>query len=426
MFTLTLIGDMFVSLGLTSHADRYGRKGTLMIGAVLSIITGVTFAFQSNFWLLLISAIIGVISPSGNEIGPFMAIELSAISQVTRGEDRTRIGAWYNLFGSFATAAGALFCGIMVSYIHTSWGYSTLFAYRAVMILYSACQVLKLFLFTLLSPAIEVPEATVKKVNPVALFLGLHKSQAIVLKLCLLFVIDSFAGSFVLQSFISAWFANNRATPENKLGLMLFVCNIVAGISALFAAKLADLIGLIWTMGLTHLPSNILLLLVPLMPTQALAIAMLCLRFSISQMDVPTRNAYVQGVVDVDERSAANGVTNVVRSLGASAGPYLATLLYASPSTANYPFYIAGGLKIVYDLLLIASFSSVPTPEEKAKQDSASLLLLRPADSTAIETGRAVGGGGGVESYQQGQFEREDSDFEVEADRINIVKAAEP
>ena len=139
-------------------------------------------------------------------------------------------------------------------------------------------------------------------------------------------------------------------------------------------------------------------------------------------MDVPTRNAYVQGVVDVDERSAANGVTNVVRSLGASAGPYLATLLYASPSTANYPFYIAGGLKIVYDLLLIASFSSVPTPEEKAKQSSAS-LLLRPIDSAAIETGRAVGG---VESYQQGQFEREDSDFEVEADRINIEKAAEP
>ena len=148
------------------------------------------------------------------------------------------------------------------------------------------------------------------------------------------------------------------------------------------------------------------------MPTQALAIAMVCFRYSIGVMDVPARNAYVQGIVDPDERSAANGVTNVVRSLGASAGPYLATLLYASPSTANYPFYIAGGLKIVYDLLLIASFSSVPTPEEKAKQSSAS-LLLRLIDSAAIETGRTE------ESYQQGQGITESgggrSDFEAEA-----------
>jgi MFS family permease len=142
---------------------------------------------------------------------------------------------------------------------------------------------------------------------------------------------------------------------------MIFVCNLVAGISALFAAKLAEVIGLIMTMVVTHLPSNVLIILVPLMPNESLAITMLCLRYSISQMDVPTRNAYVQGVVDADERSAASAVTNVVRSVGACAGPYLAGLLYARPDLMNYPFYIAGGVKIVYDLLLLWSMAGIPT-----------------------------------------------------------------
>ena len=148
-------------------------------------------------------------------------------------------------------------------------------------------------------------------------------------------------------------------TSYATLGTIVFICNIVAGVSALFAARLADNIGLILTMVVTHVPSNVLLILVPLMPTETLAIAMLCARFSISQMDSPTRNAYVQGVVDPDERSAANGVTNVVRSVGASSGPYLAGLLYANPRLMNYPWIIAGLLKILYDFLLLYNMYSV-------------------------------------------------------------------
>jgi MFS family permease len=141
----------------------------------------------------------------------------------------------------------------------------------------------------------------------------------------------------------------------------------VAGVSALFAAQLAEWIGLIMTMVVTHLPSNVLLILVPLMPTELLAIAVLCVRFSISQMDVPTRNSFVMAVVDPDERSAAGGVTNIVRSIGASTAPYLAGLLYERPALRNVPFFIAGGLKIAYDLTLLASFASVKTPEEHAR-----------------------------------------------------------
>ena len=224
-----------------------------------------------------------------------MAIELSGVSQLTRDADRTKLIAWYNLFGSFSSAFGALFCGWLYSYLRniksdSGYIFDSLNAHRVVLIIYSICQVIKMALFYLLSPAIEVPEATVKKTNPVALFLGLHKSKGIVLQLSALFTIDSFAGAFVLQSMSSAWFANTYGTKESVLGSMIFVCCIVAGVSALFAAKLADKIGLVLTMAVTHIPSNIFLILVPLMPNETASIVMLCLRYCISQMDVPTRN----------------------------------------------------------------------------------------------------------------------------------------
>mmetsp|Transcript_17670 Transcript_17670/g.39183 ORF Transcript_17670/g.39183 Transcript_17670/m.39183 type:complete len:211 (-) Transcript_17670:83-715(-) len=157
-------------------------------------------------------------------------------------------------------------------------------------------------------------------------------------------------------------------TSGVHLGSVVFACNLVAGISALFAARLADKIGLILTMVVTHLPSNVLIMLLPLMPTEAWAMAVLIARYSISQMDVPTRNAYIQGVVEPDERSAANGVTNVVRSLGASTGPYLAGLLFQR-GLNSWPFFIAGGVKIVYDVLLLWSMSNTPTAEEREKKE---------------------------------------------------------
>jgi MFS family permease len=196
----------------------------------------------------------------------------------------------------------------------------------------------------------------------------------LVLKLSALFMLDSFAGSFVLQTIICAWFHSTYGTSPEKLGLLVFVCNIVAGLSALFAAELADRIGLVNTMVATHIPSNLLLILVPLMPNETSAIVVLCLRYSISQMDVPARNAYVQGVVAADERSAANGITNVVRSVGAAAGPYLAGLLYSSVRFANYPWFIAGGLKIVYDVLLLYNMSHVKPAEEMHKLSAASAV----------------------------------------------------
>jgi len=298
---------------------------------------------------------------------------------VTESASRTKILAWYNLFGSFANAIGALTCGYLIKHLEQSYHLSLLTACQYILVLYGGLQAVVAGIFYSLSPAIEVPpisDAVLASKSLRNQFLGLHKSKYIVMQLCMLFMLDAFAGSFVLQSIIANWFYDTYSTSSDKIGMMLFVCNIVAGISALFAAKLADHIGLIATMFVTHVPSNLLLILVPCMPTELLAITMLCARFCISQMDVPTRNAYVQGVVDEDERSAANGVTNVVRSIGASTGPYFAGLLYASPVYANYPWYLAGGLKIVYDVLLLYSFAAIkPDTEQHHYQASKEVVL---------------------------------------------------
>lgn len=335
IFSWTLIGDAVVSLLFTSHADVMGRRNILLCSSLLAVATGFIFASQSNYYVILLTAIIGVISPSGNEIGPFMAIEISSISEVIDENDRVRVLAWYNLFGSFSTAFGALFCGVFVEVLNSGYGMTLNESYHYTMCLYALLQTLIVIGFYNLSPAIEVAvpsETKSKVVNPVTLFMGLHKSKLIVLRLSFLFMIDAFAGSFVLQSLVSEWFVLTYQARVSQIGLILFCCNIVAGVSSLFAAKLAEVIGLIMTMVVTHLPSNVLLILVPLMPNQMLATLMIIARFSISQMDIPTRNAYVVGVVDPDERSGAGGVTNVARSIAASVGTV--AIIYSS-STAR-------------------------------------------------------------------------------------------
>ena len=280
LFTFTLLGDAVISIFLTSRADVFGRRSTLMISSVLSGVTSLVFLSSKNYTMLLITGILGVISPSGNEIGPFMAVELSALTEVTRSEDRTRLMAWYNLSGCFSSAAGALVCGLIIE-VALLKGATELEAYKYVLALYAFVQFLLGCIFYRLSPAIEIPSrsAQVKQVNPVTLFMGLHKSKWIILQLSAYFIIDSFAGSFVLMSIMTDWFYLTYGTSPKFLGSLVFVCNLVAGISALFAAKLADRIGLIMTMVVTHLPSNILLALVPLMPGETAAMAMLCARY---------------------------------------------------------------------------------------------------------------------------------------------------
>ncbi len=370
LLTLTLVGDIGVSLWLTTTADRLGRRKTLVIGAALMLLAGVVFALTGNFILLVISATIGVISPSGNDVGPFLSVEQASLSQVIPDERRTHVFGWYNLAGSLATAAGALAGGSTVQLLKNA-GVPDVPAYRVVIWAYAATGAVLALLFVRLSKAVEIgqtPEST--RIAGTRVFLGLHKSKGVVARLSGLFMIDAFAGGFVIQSIMAYWFYKKFGVQPATLGTIFFVANILAAVSALLATKVAAKIGLINTMVFTHLPSNILLILVPLMPNLSLAITMLLLRFSISQMDVPTRQSYVMAVVEPDERSAAAGVTAVARSVGAAVSPSLATMLLAFPMLLGAPFIIGGGLKILYDLLLYRSFSA--TKKKAAEADSAS------------------------------------------------------
>jgi len=366
LLTLTLIGDTIISLWITTNADRVGRRRMLIAGAFLMVFAGILFSMTRSFVFLLIAATIGVISPSGYEVGPFLSIEQAALSQIVSNERRTQIFAWYNLVGSFATALGALAGGSLVQALLDS-GVSPLGSYRAIVIGYAIIGVMLGGLFMRLSSAVEISTVSSLSQSTSAFKnrFGLHRSHGVVLKLSALFSIDAFAGGFVLQSILAYWFHLRFNVQPGLLGSIFFGANILAGISALTAAWVASKIGLIRTMVFTHIPSNILLILVPLMPNLPLAIAVLLLRFSISQMDVPTRQSYTMAVVAPDERSAAAGITGIARTTGASLSPVFTGPLLAHTALLNIPFFLSGGLKIVYDLMLYRSFKAVKPPEEE-------------------------------------------------------------
>jgi MFS family permease len=360
VLTLTLAGDVVISLYLTTRADRIGRRRMLIVGAILMAAAGLTFACTSNLFFLIVAGTIGVISPSGHEVGPFLSIEQAALSHIVPATSRTEVFAWYALGGSLATAIGALFGGFVTQALQQTY-LTPVASYRAVVLLYAALGIILAFGFTGMSALVEVNLVD----TPSPRFFGIARSRGIVLKLSSLFALDSFSGGFVIQSFAAYWFYLRFGVEPKTLGAIFFWANLFAGISALLASQLATRIGLVRTMVFTHLPSNILLILVPLMPTLSLAVLVLLLRFSISQMDVPARQSYTMAVVPAEERSAAGGFTGVARTTGAAISPLLAGFLFARPSLVNAPFFIAGSLKIVYDLLLYYSFRKVRPPEER-------------------------------------------------------------
>jgi len=362
LLSLTLIGDAAISLWMTTSADRLGRRRILIAGGGLMVFAGFLFALTDRVAILLLAAIIGVISPSGYEVGPFLAVEQAALSQIVPDERRTQVFGWYNLVGSFATAAGALAAGGMTELLQDA-GMLPLNSYRTIVILYGAIGLLLVLLFTRLSSSIETAHSDSARTW---FHLGLHRSRRVVLKLSALFGLDAFAGGFVVQSLVAYWFHIRFGVEPGALGGIFFGANILAGISALGAAWVAARIGLVNTMVFTHLPSNLLLTLVPLMPNLPLAITVLFMRFSISQMDVPPRQSYTMAVVAPDERSAAAGVTGIARSAGAAISPTFAGAFLSNSGLLSAPFFVAGGLKVIYDILLYRSFRAVKGGEPEA------------------------------------------------------------
>src|SRR5579859_4472275 len=365
LLTLTLVGDTAISLFLTTQADRAGRRKMLIIGALLMAAAGAVFALTRNFLWLVIAGTIGVISPSGNEVGPFLSIEQAALAHVVGDRTRTEVFAWYTLAGSFATVLGALFGGELSHALHTR-SISQINGYRAVVVLYGVLGLVLAFLFMRVSRDAEVSPGEPRVMEGWGRRFGIHKSRHVVAKLSGLFSLDAFAGGFVLQSFAAYWFYLRFGVNPATLGVIFFWANILSGISALLASRLAARFGLVRTMVVTHLPSNVLLL-VPLMPNLSLAVMVLLARFSISQMDVPTRQSYTMAVVSAEERSAAAGITGVARTTGAAISPLFVGFLFARPALISVPFFIAGALKILYDILLYRAFIAIPPPEESSR-----------------------------------------------------------
>jgi len=363
VLTLTLVGDVVISLWLTTNADRFGRRRVLVAGSFLMLLAGIVFAATSWLPLLIIAGAIGVVSPTGNEVGPFLAVEQAALTQTVPDVRRTATFAWYNLAGYVATATGALGAGL-VSQALLDGGWAPVDAYRAIVVGYAVIGLLLAVGFWMLDRGIEAPPREIRD-DGIRRRLGLGRSRGVVGHLSLLFSIDAFGGGFVPQSLMAYWFHLQFGVEPLVLGAIFFGANLLAAVSSLLAAPIAKRIGLINTMVFTHLPSNLLLILVPIMPTLPLAVAVLLLRYTLSQMDVPTRQSYVMAVVEPDERSAAAGITGIARTTGAAISPSISAVMVSSVNYAALPFYLAGGLKIVYDLLVYRDFRNLKPPEEQ-------------------------------------------------------------
>ena len=354
VFTAALAGGAVMTMIITAVADSFGRKFLLIVGALLMALAGWVFAVSDNPILLTIAAIFGTISPSGKEVGPFLSLEQAILPQTTSDQNRTAIFSAYNLVGSFAGALGALAVGLP-----SFFSFTAIAGYKFLIWGYIASAVLLTLLFALLSPMVEAK----KKTDSVTRNVGLRKSRGIVAKLAGLFALDAFAGAFIVQSIVAYWFFLRYQTDLSALGGIFFGTNILAALSFLAAPAIARRIGLLNTMVFTHLPSNFLILLVPLMPNVEWAIAVLLVRYSLSQLDVPTRQSYTMAVVDADERAAAAGVLSVARNAGAAVAPLFTGAILTVPAL-GLPFLLAGGIKVIYDLWIFAVFRHVKPPEE--------------------------------------------------------------
>jgi len=375
IITVSLVGDFFGTYVIALHADRWGRRRTLAVLAGLMALTGAIFGLVSNYPILLLAGFFGTLGTSASETAPFLPIEQAIVPQIVPAERRTGIFARYNLVASFAAAIGALVAGLPDLLSHA--GIALTSGIRLMFGVYVLAGLGAVLLALRLSPAVEVHDAWARSANGprVAerrrLIPAMGRSRPIVLRLAALFSVDSLAGGLVAQSLVALYFHLRFGIPLGPLGVLFFAANTLSAISFLAAVPLARRFGLLNTMVFTHLPSNALLVLVAFMPTFPLAAGVLLLRQLLSQMDVPTRQAYTMALVAPAERTAAASVTSLARSAGSAASPVISgALLQGALLTLGLPLVIAGVTKCVYDLSLWRIFRQVPIEEG------------RPADTT--------------------------------------------
>ena len=352
--TATLFGSGVLSLAVGTQAYRFPYRSLLMVAASSMVATGLGFAALSDFWPLLMIAIIGTLNPSSGDVSIFLPLEHALLSQLAHDSERTAVFARYSLIGTFVGAVGTLFAGVpdvLVSVLHID----KLDALRTMFLFYGLIGLAATLIYKTLPQTVIGSHASASP---------LRRSKKTVLTLAALFSLDSFGGGFVVQSLVALWLFQKFQLSPLVAGTIFFWTGMLSALSQLVAVRVARRFGLVNTMVFTHLPANIFLVLVPFMPTLGLAIILLFLRSALSQMDVPTRSSFVMAVVPPEERAAAASITSVPRSLAAAISPLLAGQLL-SVSNFGWPLVAAGGLKIIYDLLLLAMFRSVKPPEER-------------------------------------------------------------
>ena len=334
-----LAGNALASLLLARHGDRLGRRRCYRALLVAMAIAGATFALTGSLPALIAAALTGTISTDVIESGPFTSLEQAMLPHAAAGRDPTLLFGTYNTVATLAGSAGALLALVGSS---PEW-----------LLLYPLAAAAGLVAVHGLSPAVEVGHELTPEPRP-----PLHRSRGIVARLCGLFALDSLGGGFVPQTFIAYLFTRKYGASPETLALLFFAIGLLQALSFQAAVRVAARFGLLRTMVFTHLPSNVLLAAVAFAPNLASAIALLLARFALSQMDVPTRQAYVVAVVDPSERTAAAAYTNTARTLARPAAPLLAGA--ALRIGLGAPFIVAGTLKSMYDIGLWVLFRDVP------------------------------------------------------------------
>jgi MFS family permease len=352
--TATLLGSGVMTLLVGLHAWRYQHRTLLLAATLLMAFTGMGFALMSDFWPLLLIAVVGTLNPSSGDVSVFLPLEHAVLSGVVSDKQRTAVFARYSLVGSLVGALGSLAVALPAALTSFS-GLSRLASIQAMFILYASLGLITALAYRGLPRSLE--SATQARAAP------LGKSKKTVYVLAALFSLDAFGGGFVVQSMVALWLYQRFDLSIVTAGTIFFWTGLLTAFSYLAAVRIADRIGLVNTMVFTHLPANLCLAAIPFVPQLGWVVVLLFIRSALSQMDVPARSSYVMAIVSPAERAAAASVTSVPRSLASAIGPLLSGYLLGI-STFGWPLLAAGGLKIVYDVLLLLMFRKVRPPEE--------------------------------------------------------------
>ena len=359
--TTTLIGTALLTLWVGMVANRYSLRRLLLAAALLMAATGAGFALTTAFWPLLLIAFVGTMNPTSGDASVFLPLEQAALTQTVEPRRRTALFARYSVIGSLLGALGTLAASLPDG--ARDWlPLDRLSVMQSMFALYALLGVISLVLYRPLSPRIETQLAERRK--------PLGQSKRLVYGLAALFGMDSLGTGFLVQSLLALWLYQRFQISVTTAAAILFWSGICSAISYLIAVPIAERIGLINTMVFTHLPSNVLLALVPFAPELNVAVALLLARSALSQMDVPTRASYVMAVVAPEERPAAASVTAVPKTFAWAAGSLISGYLMTL-SSFGWPLLIAGAIKGTYDILLLLKFRRVRPPEEAAARRSA-------------------------------------------------------